>query len=132
MLENLKAERQLLKLNQRLGEAQLNRDVLSLERLIADDYLGFDPQGMQCSKSDFVGRFASGRLLITRFQFEEVRVRVFGAAAVMTGRIRTAGTFSGVPFDGWYRYTDVWAERNGKWSLVASQVTPNARGLFQG
>jgi ketosteroid isomerase-like protein len=50
-------------------------------------------------------------------------VRVFGDAAVVTGRITIKGTYKGQSIDGSYRYTDVFARKGGQWLCVASQST---------
>ena len=55
---------------------------------------------------------------------DDVRVRVYGDAAVATGRIRSEGTFRGQPRGGRTRFTRVFVRRGGRWQLVANQLTP--------
>lgn len=57
---------------------------------------------------------------------EDVKVTVFGDAAVATGGFRGKGIDSaGKPFDDHERWTDTWIKMpNGKWQCVATQATP--------
>ncbi|HEX4567222.1 MAG TPA: DUF4440 domain-containing protein [Vicinamibacterales bacterium] len=59
-----------------------------------------------------------------RQRFEELRVRVFGTAAIATGIVAATAT------DGKTRktaFTDVFAHRDGRWSAVNAQETPLPR-----
>jgi hypothetical protein len=38
-------------------------------------------------------------------------------------RMQVAGTFAGTPFAGTYRYLRVWARPEGRWQVVAGQIT---------
>jgi len=51
----------------------------------------------------------------------DVRVRVLGKTAVLTGGTRERGTRRGIPYDEHYRWTDVWLERDGRWQAIVSQ-----------
>ena len=57
-----------------------------------------------------------------------MKVRVFGNAAVVTGRTTIkGGKYKGKDISGQYRFTDTWVKRNGHWLCVASantRVTP--------
>lgn len=53
---------------------------------------------------------------------DEVSIRVFGDAAVVTGRTRaTTGGAGSVTLT--IRFTDVFVRRDGRWQVVASQAT---------
>ena len=52
----------------------------------------------------------------------EMNVRVYGDAAVITGRSTIKANVDGQPVTGDYRFTDVWVKRDD-WQAVASQVT---------
>ena len=59
---------------------------------------------------------------IEAFTIDDVSVRVFGDAAVVTGRttVTTGGTS---PVTVKLRFTDVFIRRSGRWLAVASQAT---------
>jgi ketosteroid isomerase-like protein len=50
---------------------------------------------------------------------DDIEVRLFGDAAVVTGRNHARGTQSGTPFDVRLRFTDVFLRRSGQWQAVA-------------
>jgi ketosteroid isomerase-like protein len=57
---------------------------------------------------------------------DDVAVRVFGDAAVVTGRTVARGNSPGAaPVE--LRFTDVFVRQDGRWLAVASQGTPVAR-----
>jgi ketosteroid isomerase-like protein len=58
--------------------------------------------------------------------YMDVKVTVFGDAAIATGGFKGKGTdATGTPFDENERWTDTWVKMpGGKWQCVASQVTP--------
>jgi ketosteroid isomerase-like protein len=52
---------------------------------------------------------------------DELKVRVFGNAAVVTGRDTLKGAqYKGKDLSGQYRFTDVFVQRDGRWQAVAS------------
>lgn len=58
-------------------------------------------------------------------EYEDVKVRVFGDTAIVTGGYKGKGTeASGKPFDEHLRWTDTWVKLPGsKWLLVASHYS---------
>jgi ketosteroid isomerase-like protein len=52
-----------------------------------------------------------------------VEVRVFGEAAVVTGRTHAVGEFAGQGYDVQIRFTDVFVRRRGHWRAVASHAS---------
>jgi hypothetical protein len=58
-------------------------------------------------------------------EYEDVKVRVFGDTAIVTGGYKGTGTeASGKPFDEHLRWTDTWVRMPGsKWLLVASHYS---------
>lgn len=51
MDRNSKAEHQLVRMEHELAEAANRRDITTLERLTADDFVGFDPSGQELNKA---------------------------------------------------------------------------------
>jgi hypothetical protein len=119
-----KWEAQLIELNRVLGIVQRTKNAVALRRLIADDYQGISARGAVHTKEDTIARFMSGELVLLSVCSEEVEVRIFGTAGVVTGRTLAEGTLSGREFRSRVRFTDVWALRQGSWALVTSQATP--------
>jgi ketosteroid isomerase-like protein len=60
---------------------------------------------------------------------DDMKVRVYGDEAVVTGRNTTKGQFKGRDISGQYRWTDTWAKRNGRWQCVAEHDSKIAAGV---
>jgi ketosteroid isomerase-like protein len=54
---------------------------------------------------------------------EDLRVRVYGDSAVVTGLTRTKGKFMGQEFSTQERATDVFVKRDGRWRCVLTHLT---------
>ena len=55
---------------------------------------------------------------------EELKVSVYGDAAVATGIWRAKGTEQGKPFEDVERFTDTYVKTGGQWKCVASHSSP--------
>ena len=55
---------------------------------------------------------------------DEMKVRVYGDTAVVTGQSTVKGMFKTQDISGKYRWTDVFVKRDGKWQIVNAQLTP--------
>jgi ketosteroid isomerase-like protein len=54
---------------------------------------------------------------------DDVRIRLYGDVAVVTGRVNITGQRDGASINGHFRYTDVFVRRGSNWQLVADQMT---------
>jgi ketosteroid isomerase-like protein len=68
--------------------------------------------------------FTSHELTYQSITTADVRVRIYGDAAVETGRSTMIGvdTGRGVPHEN--RFTRVWVVKEGRWQLVANHYSP--------
>ena len=116
-------ENQLLKLDNEWNEAYPRRDVSALDRIIADDWVCIDGAGLVITKKQLLERVESSATFFDPYKFDEISLRMFGDAAIVTGRL--SGTKRGN--DGTFyleqRYTRVYVKRNDRWQSVATQVT---------
>src|SRR5215211_3283240 len=70
--------------------AEQRGDAAFLEEALVGDFVGVGPLGFMLTKEQWLGRFAGG-LSYESFAVEEVETRIYGDAAVATGRQRLAG-----------------------------------------
>jgi ketosteroid isomerase-like protein len=118
----------LRQLDQERIQAQIGADAPVLEHLYAEDFIGIGPSGTVRTKAQMLADFKSASLKFQSITTDNVQWRVYGEAAVETGRSTMIGQDNGktVPRDN--RFTRVWVKRHGRWQLVANHysllVTP--------
>ena len=118
-------EQAIRKLDDERIQAQIHADAAALERIYADDFIGVGPSGTVRTKPQVISDFTSGELRFQSITTDDVRVRVYGNAAVETGRSTMYGQDKGnaVPHD--TRFTRVWVRQQGRWRLVANHYSSN-------
>lgn len=116
-----KSEQELLKANREYDQALVRGDADVLDRLYAEEFVYTTPDGEVRNKAQQLAFTRSGSLRLESGQSDEVRVRVYGNTAVMTGRFTAKGKFIDKNIDIRERYTAVWVKRRGRWWLVAEQ-----------
>jgi uncharacterized protein (TIGR02246 family) len=117
-------DRRLREIQQELAAAWMARDRSRIEQLLAPDWAVTHVEGQRITRAEvFRDMLESDATRITSSEVDDIDVRIFGDAAVVTGRNHACGTQSGRPFDVRLRFTDVFVRRDGRWQAVASQAT---------
>jgi ketosteroid isomerase-like protein len=121
------AQQELTKLERDWCTALVKKDATLLASILSDDYTAVGSRGTTSTKAGDLADLKSGDTVLTSCVDDNVNVRVYGDAAVVTGRGRRSGTYKGAPFkDREILYTDTFVRRNGRWLCVASHGTPVA------
>lgn len=116
-------EEALLSLEREWADAVIGKDVAALDRILAEDFTEVDPMGGTHTKETTLADAKSGDIAIESFTPSDVKARLFGETAVVTGMSTVKGTYKGQDISGKYRWTDTFVKRNGRWQAVASQAT---------
>jgi len=118
-------EQAIRKLDNERIQAQIHADAAALERIYAEDFIGVGPSGTVRTKPQVIADFTSGNLRFQSITTDDVKVRVYGNAAVETGLSTMNGQDKGnaVPHD--TRFTRVWIKQQGRWRLVANHYSTN-------
>jgi ketosteroid isomerase-like protein len=116
-------ERDIARLSRQAIDARLKADTAALDALLADDYVGISPSGEVGSKAEALKRLKDGTLHFDTIEPSEVRVRVYGDAAVLTDRGHVKVTNRGRADTLSVRVTEVYAKQGGTWRCVSAQVT---------
>jgi len=114
---------QIRKLDQERIKAQINADSVALDRIYADDFIGIGPSGTVRTKKEVLSDFASGSLKFQSITTDEVRIRVYGNAAVETGLSTMKGQDAAKVVPEENRFTRVWIKQGGRWRLVANHYS---------
>jgi|SRR5215813_8021722 len=117
------AEDEIKDLEEIRNQAVLHGDVGVLDRLTSDDYTFITLRGEMRTKSDILKGFASGSFHYESRQISDLKVRVYGDTAVVTGRSVQKGMENGKDYSGDYWFTRVYVKQKGHWLTVALQTT---------
>jgi len=110
-------------LERKMNDALTRGDWATLEALTAEDLMFTDADGTVSGKGEQVSAVRSGDLKLEAIEMSELRVKTFENVVVATGRLVEKGNYKGKQVNGAYRFSDVWAQRNGKWEWVVGQET---------
>ena len=118
---------ELSKLEQVWNDAYVHGNVEPLERLLSDDLTVTMTDMTVLTKAQSIGLLRSGHLKFPRYETSDIRIRVYGDAAVVTGRLQRTRTVNGKNVDDDWRFTKVYVRRSGKWQVVAWHASTSAR-----
>ena len=110
--------------------AVLQNDVATVNRLLADDYLGINPNGTLETKADALALRRAGTMKISSIDPINIKVRVYGDTAVVTSQVQLEGHDGERDISGRYHYTRVYSHRSGEWKVVsfeASRMPPGSK-----
>jgi len=117
------AKSEIEKIERDRNEAIVNGDADALDRMTSDDYTFITLRGELRTKAEIIQGFKSGSFHYDSRQISDLNVRVYGDAAVVTGRSTQAGKENGKDYSGDYWFTRVYVKRDGQWRTVALQTT---------
>src|SRR4051794_33834469 len=70
-----------------LKQAMLHKDGPALDKLCADDLIYIPPPGQRETKAQFVQSIATGKSIVTRLDYFNPEVRLFGNTALVNGGV---------------------------------------------
>ena len=117
-------EDQIKKMEKDRAAAVIKGDAATLEGLTSDDYIFINANGQVSDKAQTMSNIKTGNIKLTSNEISDLKVRIYGDAAVVTGKSNAKGTIGGVPVKGPAMFTRVYVKKNGKWQSVAFQQTP--------
>jgi ketosteroid isomerase-like protein len=116
-------QEELLKLENEFERAVTNNDADALDGFLADDWIIVGPDGDIIDKARFLGVIKSGALSHELMESTDMRVRLYGNTAVVTGLTTTKGKFMGQDFASCERATDIFVKQTDRWLCVFTQLT---------
>lgn len=122
-LIRVSAEDEVKQIEIEWGEAFERRDMATLDRLMADEYILTDPLGNLRNKSESLAAINTNDVHFESTKSDNVNVMINGDTAVVTGRSTFRGRYKGWSMRGRYQYTDVLVKRKGCWQAVSSHIT---------
>jgi ketosteroid isomerase-like protein len=120
--EEAEAVALLHRLNADYIRAFVESDVAWYDENLSDDFVCSLADGRRIGKEEFLQQVAAGPG-VTNVTYDEIDVRPLGDVALVHGV--THYVREGTPAS--TRYTDVWQCREGRWRVVAAQLTGVAK-----
>jgi ketosteroid isomerase-like protein len=120
---NENVESTIIQLESDWGNAMTNHDMVALDRILGDDHSVISKDGSVHTKAEELANYGSAESSNELSDFEPMKVRVFGDTAVVTGGQREKSRNFGKDTSGFYRWTDVFVKRDGRWQAVGSELT---------
>ena len=115
------------KLEEKWTESYKKRQIDILSSLLAEDFVITVEDGNTYSKSGYITHTADSSVRVDVAAISDLKVRMHGNAAVVTGVYHERGTSNGKPYEYHDRLTDVWMKSAGKWQVVASHYSVPVR-----
>lgn len=115
-------EQALMQMERDWTEAGLKKDAGTLDKILAADWVGQGPTGV-ATKAEALADLKSGDNKLESITLGDMKVRVFGNTAVVTGSDDEKSSYKGKDTSGHYTWTDVFVKRQGRWQAASSQGT---------
>ena len=116
-------EDQIKELERSRQNAFIRGDTARIERQTADDYTTINAAGLVSDKPRMMASLASGRTKVLSVTLDDLKARVYGDVAVLTGIYRDVNVSGGVERRVNARFTRIFALKQGTWLAVAYQQT---------
>jgi ketosteroid isomerase-like protein len=121
-----KTEQRIAQLERDWSAAFLRHDVATIDRIIADDYVGTDGRGIISNKAQELEEARPPRPGDPAPPFEildeavtDIKVRSYGDLAIANGRVIEKIKTKEGEAEIQYRRTTVWVNRRGRWQCVS-------------
>jgi hypothetical protein len=102
-----------------LVSAELKPSASELSKFYVEEFVTTNAQGALLSKSAVIAALTSGQLTFKSYELEQVDIQFHGSVAV----IRTTSKIESNIVTGRFRHLRVAVRRDGRWQLVAAQMT---------
>jgi ketosteroid isomerase-like protein len=110
-------------LESKWNDAYRQGDIAVLNALLADDFIITVEDGTTYSKSGYIARLGGTGEHVELSEMSNLKMRVHGNVAVVTGEYHEKGTSKGKPYEYHDRLTDVWVNSDGRWQVIASHYS---------
>jgi len=113
----------VLQTERELCTAYLKGDTGAIARGVMEDYTLTNSTGKITTRADDIEEAKTNDPKYKVFENHDMKVRVHGDTAVVTGRTHTKGISGGKAFDSEFQFTDTFVKDGGRWRLLAGHVS---------
>jgi ketosteroid isomerase-like protein len=111
------------KLEEKWTESYKKRQIDILSSLLAEDFVITVEDGNTYSKMGYITHSADPSVQVDIAELSDLKVRMHGNAAVVTGAYHERGNSNGKPYEYRDRLTDVWMKVGNKWQVISSHYS---------
>jgi ketosteroid isomerase-like protein len=116
-------EVKILGLEKKWTDAYKQHSINSVTSLLAEDFTITIEDGRTFGKIGYIAHTADSSVQVIVAEQSDMKVRLRGNMAVVTGGYHEQGSSNGRPYDYHDRFTDVWIKNDAQWQLVASHYS---------
>jgi ketosteroid isomerase-like protein len=116
-------EQTIRKIEDDWAVALVKADTATSDRITTEDWTVVTPDGAVQTRAEFNAELRSGAVKFDSFHLDDLKVRIHGDTAIVTGLDTEKSFYKGEDNSGQYRFTDVFVKQAGQWRAVASHVT---------
>jgi ketosteroid isomerase-like protein len=117
------AAAQVRKLEEKWAATYKERRIDLLASLLAEEFVITVEDGNTYSKAGYITHSADPSVRVEVADLSDLRVRVHGYVAVVTGAYHEKGTSNHKPYEYHDRLTDVWVKVGNTWQVIASHYS---------
>ncbi len=112
---------ELVRLNDLYDSALVHHDAGLLKRIYSEDFIYTNPEGRVLTRDEQTNSVVNSEINLVQGKSSDVKVRLYGKAAVVTGLFTASGSYRGNPLTVNERYTAFWIRNDTSWQMVAEQ-----------
>lgn len=117
------AASQVRKLEEKWAEAYKQRNIDILSSLLTEEFVITVEDGSTYSKAGYITHSADSSVHVEVAELSDLRVRVHGNVAVVTGAYHERGQSNRKPYEYHDRLTDVWIKSGNSWRVLCSHYS---------
>jgi ketosteroid isomerase-like protein len=106
-----------------LARAYQRGDADGIAHGVMEDYTLTHSTGKVTTRADDIDEAKKNDPKYEIFENYDMKARVHGDTAVVTGKTHTKGISGGKPFDSQFQFTDTFIKDGGRWRLLASHAS---------
>ncbi len=111
-------------IEEQIRAALITGDSNSLDKVLADDFLGIASNGVLSDKQQYLRRVSTRENQFSRIDTVERKIRIQPTTAIVTTTVNVQGRLNGTPIEGLFRYTRVYARQAaGNWKVINFEAT---------
>jgi len=115
---------EVTELEKRRAAAVVGRDVDLLDKITAADSVRISPMAELGTRAQLLAELKSGNTNYSSITVDELSVRIYSKAAVVSGRSAFEGQREGKQFKSRCRFSRVWVKSGTGWQEILFQLTP--------